>query len=316
MLPPPLALLIAVTLFGLSHSVVARLAQLGAALGGAHNPVSFCNVLFAGNVVAGLALALYLRQDLKPGCWAKVGPRERRALLLVGALSGALAPALLFMALAQTSVSDVVVIGRLQAPVLLAISALLFGLRPPLGVILGEGLILLGVALMLFIDSWGLLKPGQLMAAGGAVSLAVGTAVGQRTLSHVPRGVVMVSRTFIGAVVFFAVAMGLYGPQHFAELGSPFLWKWMLLYGGLIVAVGQLTWARGLQGTPPGLAAILEAFLPIVGIAGAAVIMGEHPTGGQLLGGGVAVLGIGLGALTWWRLRKKLAPGGMGFRGV
>ncbi|MCB9744880.1 MAG: DMT family transporter [Alphaproteobacteria bacterium] len=316
MLPPTLALLIAVTLFGLSHSVVARLSELGGQMGGAHNPITFCNVLFAGNVVAAIALGLYLRRDLRRESWAQLGPRELGSLLLVGSLSGALAPALLFTALSMTSVSDVVVIGRLQAPALLLFSSLLLGLRLPLWVWACEALVLLGVGVMLFIDSWGLLTPGQLLAMGGALSLAAGTALGQRSLGHVPRGVVLVSRSLIGAVVFFFVAMGLYGPQHFADLGAPFLWRWMLLYGGVIVALGQLAWAYGVSRASPAVSALVEALLPLVGIAGAALLMGESPTGGQLLGGAISAAGVGLGAMAlWWGTRRR-AAGGVGFQGV
>jgi di/tricarboxylate transporter len=54
--------------------------------------------------------------------------------------------------------------------------------------------------------------------------------------------VIGIFRTGLGSIVFFIFAIILYGSGHFAEMFSPFLWQWMLIYGGMIVVVGQSLW--------------------------------------------------------------------------
>ena len=83
---------------------------------------------------------------------------------------------------------------------------------------------------------------GELSAAGAAVVYALSTIIAKPLLKHIPIGIFSVVRTGVGTVVFFAVAAYLYGPEHFKDVASPFLWQWMLVYGGIVVVGGQLAW--------------------------------------------------------------------------
>ena len=60
---------IAILIFAAAASVVARLVEIGEAnLIDGRNPISFCNLLFAGNLVAALTLlALYHRDVVRYG---------------------------------------------------------------------------------------------------------------------------------------------------------------------------------------------------------------------------------------------------------
>jgi drug/metabolite transporter (DMT)-like permease len=54
--------------------------------------------------------------------------------------------------------------------------------------------------------------------------------------------------------------------------------KWMLLYGVVIVVVGQLFWIVGLRAVSVSTTAIVGSFASITGIPAAYLILGEVPT--------------------------------------
>jgi drug/metabolite transporter (DMT)-like permease len=98
-IPGQLYLWLAVLIFGASSAVTRKITQLGAQhfIGG-QNPVSLCNVLFAGNLCALLVLlALYSSQWNRANL-KQLSRQDWLNLVVVSLLSGAIAPALLFQA--------------------------------------------------------------------------------------------------------------------------------------------------------------------------------------------------------------------------
>ncbi|WP_341740162.1 DMT family transporter, partial [Microcoleus sp. CAWBG640] len=80
--------------------------------------------------------------------------------------------------------------------------------------------------------------------------------------------------------------------HHFAEVLSPFLWQWMIIYAAVIVVTGQLCWLAGLKNatsTELNLASLLN---PIAAIIMGYLILGEAPTFAQYLGGSLLFVGM------------------------
>lgn len=75
------------------------------------------------------------------------------------------------------------------------------------------------------------------------------------------------------------------------EVFSPFLWKWMLIYGPIIV-VGQSCWIPGLRTTSVPQASLISSFTPITAVIAAYLILGQAPTLAQYIGGFVILIGI------------------------
>jgi drug/metabolite transporter (DMT)-like permease len=98
--------------------------------------------------------------------------------------------------------------------------------------------------------------------------------------------------TALGTIILFCLALILYGRDHFMGVLSPFLWQWMLLYGAVIVVVGQSFWLTGLRSASLSMAALIASFTPIAAILASYLILGEVPTQAQYIGGSVIVLGI------------------------
>ena len=109
----------------------------------------------------------------------------------------------------------------------------------------------------------------------------------------------------IGTVVFFAIALKLYGAVHFMDVFSPFLWQWILLYSAFIVVRGQLCWFTGLKKTTASDVSLASSFSPIAGILAAYLILGEAPNLAQYIGGSIIIVGIALNQIGVSRLSTK-----------
>lgn len=293
-------LLLSVIIFATANSVTRKLTELGAQnLIDGRNPISFCNVLFVGNLCALIALILIYGKQLNIQSFKPLSQRDWLGLVGVAILSGALAPALFFLSLELTTVNNVVLIGRIEPPLGLALSIFLLRERVNRWVIVGAIVSFVGVALTVFLPTSGEMNTmgfqvgrGELMAAGGAVSSAIGTLISKVTLRNITLGVFTVFRTALGTVVFFTVALKLFGPAHFMDVFSPVLWQWMLVYGAVIVVGGQLCLFAGLKKTSASEVSLANSFSPVVGILAAFLILGEAPTFAQYIGGSVIICGI------------------------
>jgi len=295
-------LLLSVIIFAAANSVTRKLTELGAQnLIDGRNPISFCNVLFVGNLCALLALIVIYGKQLNARSLKQLSGRDWLGLVGVAILAGALAPALFFIALDLTMVNNVVLIGRIEPPLILALSVLLLRERVNRWVVLGAIVSFIGVLLTVLLQNPD--KPmvgmmgfpvgqGELLAVGGAVSSAIATIISKVTLRHIALGVFAIVRTVLGTIVFFTVARKMYGPAHFMDVFSPFLWQWMLVYGGVIVVGGQLCLFSGLKRSSASEVSLANSFSPVIGILAAFLILGEAPTVAQYIGGSVIICGI------------------------
>lgn len=297
-------LLIAVIIFAAANSVTRKLTVLGAAnLIEGRNPISFCNVLFVGNLCALCALLLVYHRQLARPVLRQLSRKDWLGLMTVAVLSGALAPAFFFSALNLTAVNNVILIGRIEPPLTLALSVLLLGARVNSWVVWGALVSFVGVVLTIVLQTptsnmvtmaGFQVGQGELMTVAGAIAAAIAVIVSKVTLQQVPLGLFNVVRTAMGTLVFFVAALSLFGAGHFTDVFSPLLWQWMILYGAVIVVGGQLCWFAGLRTTNAAEVALANSFNPIAGVLAAYLILGEVPTLAQYLGGVVILAGIAL----------------------
>ncbi|MGB3237990.1 MAG: DMT family transporter [Geitlerinemataceae cyanobacterium] len=304
-------LLVAILIFAASNSVIRKLTELGAenAIDG-RNPIAFCNVLFVGNLCASIVLFLIYRQQCTVQNLRSIPGKTWWGLMGISLLSGALGPALLFMALDLTTVNNVILIGRIETPLILALSVLFLGDRVNLWVIAGAIVSFVGVGLTVLLQEptaevmkmGGLtIGKGEFLAAGGAIALSISTIISKVTLKQISLGLFSTIRTIVGTIVFFIVVLILYTPTHFIDVFSPFLWQWMIAYGAVIVVGGQLCWFNGLKAAGAADVSLASSFSPIAGIVAAYLILSEAPTMAQYIGGSVIVLGIVLNQIGVFR---------------
>ncbi|QMS86780.1 DMT family transporter [Nostoc edaphicum CCNP1411] len=317
-IPGQTYLWLAMLIFGASSAVTRKLTEIGAQhFIGNRNPISLCNVLFVGNLCALILLILIYGRQWNKATLKQLSRKDWVSLTVVAILSGALAPGLIFQALALTGVNNVILVGRLEPPLSLALSVWLLKERVNIWEFIGAIAAFIGVILTIILQPPGEtmmnmggfgLGIGELLAAVGSVVIAVSTIIGKKHLSQIPLGIYSIFRTALGTVIFFLIALVLYGRDHFADVLSPFLWQWMFLYGGLIVVVGQSFWIKGLKTSNVSTASLIGSFGPIVGILAAYLILGEAPNLPQYIGGSLILVGIFLSQVgTWLQTSKRVA---------
>ena len=299
-IPGPILLWYSVIIFGAASAIVRVLSDLGAEnLVDGRNPISFCNILFAGNAIAVIILFAIHRKDWTRENLARLSKADWIALSMVALLANCLAPSLFFIAIENTMVTSVVLISQLEPPLLLFLAWIFLKDNvKPLSFI-GSVICLAGVAVIVLLQQQSadhlMLGKGELYAALAAAIYAVSTVIGRRWLIRVPLGIFSVFRSAMGTVVFFIVANYLFGPEHFADLTSPFLWKWMLVYGALIIVSGQIAWDTGVRKSSATDISVSTSFAPLAGVLGALLILGEFPVMAHYIGGGILFVGIAIG---------------------
>ena len=316
-IPGQVYLWLGILIGGASSAVTRKITQIGTQhfIDG-RNPISLCNVLFVSNICALVLLSLIYGKEWNKTTLRKISKKDWIAMTIVAVLAGAIVPGLVFQALAITGVNNIILIGRLQLPLTIALSVWLLQERVSRWQIMGAFTAFIGVILtvvlqtpemkMINIGGTGL-GLGEILVAISAVISVVSTILIKKSLSHIPIGIFSIFRTALGTVIFFFIALILYGKDHFMDVFSPFLWKWMLVYGAVIVVLGQLFWLKGLRATTVSESSLAGSFTPVVSILAAYLVLGEVPTLAQYIGGSVIIFGIFLtqvGVLTSSRLPK------------
>ncbi|WP_373481056.1 DMT family transporter [Geminocystis sp.] len=335
--PTSLYLSIAVLIFAASNSVTSKLINIGNYhLINGKNPISSCNVLFVGNICALALMLLIFHQDWKPTTLKLLTRKDWISLTITGILSGAISPWLIFTALEKTNVTNIVLIGRIE-PILSLIFGvwLLGGSRINFWTIGGSLISFLGVIVTALLGSSGQMINmggfqigiGEIFVAIAAIINSISNIMGKLQLRSIPIGIFMIYRNILGTVIFFLLANILYGVQHFSQIFSPFLWQWMLIYGAIIVVVGQLCWLVGLKNATSTQLNLASLINPIAAIFMAYLILGEIPTMAQYLGGSLLLVGVILsfvGNLYQAKINPQLMKSNpreaietsMGFKGV
>ncbi|MBD2386949.1 DMT family transporter [Cylindrospermum sp. FACHB-282] len=339
-IPGQTYLWLAILIFGASSAVTRKLTQIGAQhfIDG-RNPISLCNVLFVGNLCALIVMFLIYGRQWNKGTLTQLSRKDWFMLTTVAILSGALVPGLIFQALALTGVNNIILVGRLEPPLTMALSVWLLRERVNRWEVVGAGAAFVGVTLAILLQppgagmiNMGSLRvgTGEAMAAIAAVASVASTIIVKEWLPLIPVGIFSIFRTALGTVIFFFIALVLYGSDHFVDVFSPFLWQWMLVYGAVIVVLGQSFWLKGLRASTVSAASLAGSFTPIVGILAAYLVLGEAPTLAQYIGGSLILVGIFLSQVgIWLETNHRVASGkvssrqaeqevesGMGFKGI
>jgi len=328
---------LAILIFGASSAVTRKITEIGAEkfIGGS-NPISLCNVLFVGNLCAFIVLTTIYWREWNKAALKQISLKNWFYLTIVAILAGAVAPGVIFQALALTKVNNVVLVGRLEPPLALALSIWLLKERVNLWQVVGAIAAFVGVTLtivlqpptnaMMMSGAGFHIGVGEFLAVVGGVASAISTIINKKYLSQIPAGIYSIFRTALGTVIFFFVALVLYGSHHFMDAFSPFLWRWMFLYAGVIVVVGQSFWIRGLRACTVSMASLVSSFTPIIGILAAYLILGEVPTSAQYIGGSLILFGVFLSQVGIWRKsskasiqaiqEKQIIESKVGFKGI
>ena len=122
---------VAVIIYAASNSIVVMLVSIGEAspIAGGRNAITFANLLLAGSVLSIIPIAIIFRRDLTRANFKQLSQRDWGYIVVSSFLSSAVTPALFFYALAHTSVTNVVLITRIEPPLFLLATWLILNER-------------------------------------------------------------------------------------------------------------------------------------------------------------------------------------------
>ncbi len=294
--PPKAWIWISILIAAASNSVVVKIQQLGACHPTMHgvNPISYCNLLFAGSVVAFTTLLILRPKQIRPVELRQFSRREWIVTILAASLAGGVAPILLFEALSESSVTGVVLVQTIEIPLVLLLAWILYRERSGWVAVLGGIVAFGGVFLTAWYGNRGMLAfgRGEVMAILGTVAAVLATQLSRKVMSRMSPVLFGMVRNFLGIFLFAGIVLAYFGLGHFTDIFSPYLWAWTLVYGSLIVVVGQLSWFRGISSVSAAEIAVAAAFTPVAGVLFAWLLLGEHPSTGQWIGGLVIMAGV------------------------
>ncbi|QDP73553.1 EamA family transporter [Legionella israelensis] len=300
-----------------SSPVIAKLIEIGNDyLVNGRNPISFCNVLFAGSLIACLTLSLLYHKDIKAIRVEKLTAQNWVIILSTAFISGCLSPTLYFFGIKYANIINVILISTLYTPLQLLAGWIFLNEKPNRLMLTAAALTTLGVVLMIFLQYWWISLPPSavwdmdngplhafLISIPYVGELCVFIAVFLRTISSLINfqavnvlsvGIFNTFSMFFGIIFFFSITVALFGWEHFADLFSPFLWQWMLVYGGIVVALSIYFKFLGIRYANMAEVAISQSIYPVASIFFAYIILGTIPGKAQLIGGSIIFIGIGL----------------------
>ncbi|MEO3415372.1 DMT family transporter [Roseovarius sp. CAU 1744] len=299
---------LAVLVYASSNSIVTLLVDIGRANPVAgRNAITFCNLLFLGSLISVLPMVAIFHRDWTREKLRRLSRHDWGILTVSAFLSSAVTPGLFFYALEHTTVTNVVLIGRIEPPLFLLATWLFLNeeLNPWA---MWAGLIaLIGAVLMIGMRGNGALfrfGAGELATIAATLSFIASTIVTRVGLRGVPLGIFSIYRTVLGAVLYFLVAMYLFGPAHFQDLFAPVVLKWIWVYAIVVIVIGQFSWNLGLKYARSGDVSLATSFSPLAAILFAMLLVGEDPGPGLIPGGVIILIGIAVGQLGRHRNRQ------------
>ncbi|MEM7594883.1 MAG: DMT family transporter [Cyanobacteria bacterium P01_A01_bin.83] len=277
---PKLLLTLSRVLAAARPAILAFLIAQGSSLAGENTeiPISFCNVLFVGNLCAAIAVCLgfnfkQIIRELKT-----LKSKTLLQLLLNGCLA-ALLSSLIFLGLEYTSVTNSILISRLGPVLYAVVGTLLLGRKISKFELVGFSLIVVGIGAITLRENNFQLNRGDALILASAVVYACTSLIGKAALTKkCSLQVVVFTRNFISAIVFFIIAVILFGFSHFGDVFSGGLWVVMSIYGLIMIVLAELFWYSGLKQLNSKTVGAITSLSPIFGIGFAYFINDESPS--------------------------------------
>ncbi|MER7272931.1 EamA family transporter [Dactylosporangium sp. NPDC000244] len=218
--------------------------------------------------------------------------------LVLGTLNIGLFFALLFVAAYRLPGGVAAVLGALGPFVVAALAFGLLGSRPSRTVLAAGAAGVLGVALLVLRSATALDPIGLAAAAGGMVSMSLGTVLGRRW--GVPEG--DDRRTALIALTGWQLTVGglLLAPAALLVEGLPPALSWVNVAGfGYLSLVGTagayLLWFRGVTTLPPAQVTLFSLLSPVVAAAAGWLALGQSLSAGQLAGAVIVLVAVLIG---------------------
>ena len=290
---PKFLLVTSRALAALRTSLIAFLIMKASELsGGMDTPISFCNVLFVGNLCAALAVGIWF--GFKP-IVNDLRSLDRKLLLglFINGCLAALLSSLIFLGLKVTTVTNAVLLGRF-GPVIYALAgALIFKKKILKLEWFGFSLIIVGIAGIVLKSSDFQINQGDLLIIASTFVYATSAILGKLMLSkETGLRAVVFSRNFVSSIIFFIIANIIFGPNHFGDAFSGQLWIVMSIYAIVVIVIAQFLWFSALEKLDTKTVGKWTVLSPVFGVLYALILNGERPSSIQFAAFVVIMAGV------------------------
>ena len=306
-LPPKLLLVISRALAALGPSLIALLIMQASNFNrGGESPISFCNVLFVGNLCAALTVGTWFGWR---AIFADLKSLKRKLLigLVINGCLSTLLSALIFSGLMFTSVTNSILLARF-GPVIYALAgALILGQNIKKLEWFGFSLIGVGIVAIVLKSNNFQINTGDILILASALVYASTALISKVVLAkECSLRIVVFTRNAISATVFFFIANILFGPHHFGDAFSGQLWIIMSVYALFVIVLAQFSWYAALEKLDSKTLGKWTVLSPVFGVTYALILNGERPSSIQVSAFVVIMTGLILSNLS---IGKKMPQG-------
>lgn len=284
---------IATILFALASPMIKLLVQQGGIDGLQYNrAVSFCNVLFVGNLCAGL-IVLFVFKPRPILADLRKTDRRTQMLLCLSSLIAFIYPALIFTALEITSVTNVVLLSRCEVVIFVLLSMFFYKIKLNVYQHIGYFIITFSTVLLTLVNDNFMFSKGDILILVAAVFFAITSIINKELLRHTSVKAFLFVRNFTSSLLFFIIAVKLFGWHHFSDAFRGDLLFIMLFYALIIIVLGQFLWFTNTPRVSFSTITWLLIFNPFLTIIFAWLLLGEVPSFYE----GLAIIFIFLGLI-------------------
>ena len=281
------ALLLIVVLWG-SYPAMAKLALADIP------PVLLTTLRCA--IASGFLVALLARGGA--GAAHELTPAALRAFAFLAVTGVAGSMHLSYLSLYYTTAGNVVIL-QVATPVMVALGARLY-LGDRLTRVQWVGVLLSAAGVLLVITRGRLaglrvaeLRAGDFINLAGMIGWSAYTVYGKRVLSRYSPALATTGAYVLGTLMLIPLAVVTAPLFPAPRWGAGLAWL-VILYQAVLGAVAHVWWYRAVEVVGPSLAAGFMNLQPVVGLALAALLLGEGIGGWQIGGGALVLAGVAL----------------------
>ncbi|MEO3416233.1 DMT family transporter [Roseovarius sp. CAU 1744] len=287
----------AMILYAASNSIVSLLVSIGETMPVAdgRNAITYMNLLLLGSLLSIVPLVILFRHELQPAVFRQMTRRNWGYLVLSSFFSSAVTPGLFFYALAHTSVTNIVLVTRVEPPLFLLATWLILNERFSSRAMCAGLVALSGAVVMIGMrEGAGLdaLGKGEWATLAATLSYITSALITRRSLQEIPIGLFSVGRTILGSAIYFALVCAIVGPDAFRDIFAPVLWSWIWLYVGTVIVLAQIAWNIALKHARSETLTLANSFSPLAAILIAMALLGEVPGPGFVPGAALILFSI------------------------
>lgn len=224
--------------------------------------------------------------------------KEVAAIIVMGVLGTVAAPLLFLKGLQYSSATNAILLAELDT-IFVPLIASLWLKEKVTGNQIGGTLLMVGG--LYFIFTQGLqnsleFRSGDLLIALSALCLSFSLNIFKKYLHHVPsERVVIVGDTIGVGLLFFAAPTLLNLPHHFAPIFEPAIFKPLLIFSIIGIAVSRFLWFKALDLIPAHRASIISLSSPVLALILVAIVLKEPLALYHMVGAALVIVGLALG---------------------